>query len=138
VTDGTSHTIMLAESAGRPYVYRNGVKIGDLPTNRVNGGGWSRPASEIGLDGSSQDGTTFPGPCAINCTNGEDIGSATFPYPFYGSNGTSEVYAFHPGGANILFGDGSVHFLNDAISIKVFASLVTRKNNEPVESAILQ
>ena len=46
--------------------------IGDLPTNRVNGGGWCRPASEIGLDGSSNDGTTFPGPCAVNCTNGED------------------------------------------------------------------
>jgi prepilin-type N-terminal cleavage/methylation domain-containing protein/prepilin-type processing-associated H-X9-DG protein len=130
VVDGTSKTILLAESAGRPYVYRQGVRIGNLPTNRVNGGGWCRPASEFSLDGSSYDGATFPGPCAINCTNGEDIGAAPFPYPFYGSNGTSETYAFHPGGANILFGDSSVHFLSEDTEIREYARMVTRKGHE--------
>jgi prepilin-type processing-associated H-X9-DG protein len=138
VTDGTSHTILLAESAGRPYVYRRNGRVGDLPDHRVNGGGWCRPASEIMLDGSSEDGVTFPGPCAINCANGEDIGSVTFPYPFYGSNGTSQTFAFHPAGANILFGDGSVHFLGEDIEIRVYARMVTRKGHEPNSAADLE
>jgi prepilin-type N-terminal cleavage/methylation domain-containing protein/prepilin-type processing-associated H-X9-DG protein len=141
VTDGTSHTIMLAECAGRPYVYRGGIKVGQLLTNRVNGGGWCRPASEFGLDGSSADGTTFPGPCAVNCTNGEDylkgstndMGIVPLPAP-YGTNGTGETYAFHPGGANILFGDGSVHFIGEEIEIRVYARLVTRKGGELVSN----
>ncbi len=140
VTDGTSHTIMLAESAGRPYVYRGGAKIGTLQTNRVNGGGWCRPASEIVLLGSSADGTTFPGPCAVNCTNGEDYlkggtdDMGIVPLQFYGTNGTSETYAFHPGGANILFGDGSVHFIREDIEIRVYARLATRQGGEVVSN----
>ncbi|MGD9723750.1 MAG: DUF1559 domain-containing protein [Pirellulales bacterium] len=144
VTDGTSHTIMLAESAGRPYVYRNGQRIGELALNRVNGGGWCRPASEFNLDGSSEDGTTFPGPCAINCTNGEDYlkggtnDMSIVPLMFYGTNGTSETYAFHPAGANILFGDGSVHFLNETIDIRVYARMVTRKGHEMISATDLE
>jgi prepilin-type processing-associated H-X9-DG protein len=138
VTDGTSHTIMLAESAGRPYVWTKSGRVGHITSHRVNGGGWCRPASEIGLDGSSYDGLTFPGPCAINCANGEDYlkgGSddmSIVPLAFYGTNGTSETYAFHPSGANILFGDGSVQLLADVIDIRVYARLATRKGNETV------
>ncbi len=143
VTDGTSHTILLAESAGRPRVYRGGVRIGDLPDHRVNGGGWCRPASEYGLDGFDEATGKSPGPCAVNCTNGEDIYDITsgssnsmgsFPYPFYGSNGTSETYAFHPSGANHLFGDGSVHLLNEDIEIRTYARLVTRKGGETISA----
>jgi len=65
-TDGLTHTIMYAESAGRPYLFRNGTQIGDLSTNRVNAGGWARPASDFSVDGSSFDGASFPGPCAVN------------------------------------------------------------------------
>ena len=43
-----------------------------------------------------------------------------------------EVYSFHPGGANVVFADGSVHFLKAAISIRVFAGLVTRAGGEVV------
>ena len=147
ITDGTSHTIMLAESSGRPYVYHKGQKIGNLPDNRINGGGWSRAASDFGLDGSSADGTTFPGPCAINCSNGEDVYSITggnssnpgaIPYPFYGTYGTGETFAFHPGGANILFGDDSVRFINEQVDIRAYARLVTRKGMEPVSDSDYQ
>lgn len=130
VTDGASNTIMLAESAGRPYLYQDGKLVGDLPTQRVNGGGWPRPASDFSIDGSSWDGATLPGPCAVNCTNGEDFGTTTFPHPYYGAQGTSEVYAFHPAGANVAFGDGSVQFIGKKIDIRVFARLVTRDKAE--------
>jgi prepilin-type processing-associated H-X9-DG protein len=136
IRDGLSNTILIAESAGRPAVWRRGLKIDDVTKVRVNGGGWCRPASDYALDGSSADGTTFPGPCAINCTNGEDIGSEKFPYPApYGSNGTGETYAFHSGGANVLFADGSVHFLQEKIDIRVFARMVTRDKAELISAA---
>ena len=67
--------------------------------------------------GSSYDGTTQPGPCAINCTNDR------------------EVYSFHPGGANAVFADGSVHFLKASIDIRIFAHLVTRAGGEVVSSS---
>ena len=61
VLDGLSNTIMYAESAGRPYVYRGTQRVGTLLSNRVNAGGWSRPASDFSVDGSSYDGLAFPG-----------------------------------------------------------------------------
>jgi prepilin-type processing-associated H-X9-DG protein len=131
VTDGLSNTILYAESAGRPYLYRQGKLVSeDLTGFRVNGGGWCRPATEISIDGSSQDGAVLPGPCSVNCTNGEDFASAPFPHPYYGSFGTGEPYAFHTGGANFVFGDGSVHFISDKINIREFARLVTRGGGE--------
>ncbi len=130
VTDGLSNTILYAESAGRPYLYRRRQRVGDLPNQRVNGGGWARPASDFSVDGSSHDGATFPGPCAVNCTNGEDFGSTSFPHPYYGSEGTGETYAFHPAGANVAFGDGSVRLIASTIDIREFARLVTRSGGE--------
>ena len=64
VTDGTSNTILVTESAARPTVIRQGLAIGSptgSPPARVNGGGWSRAASDFDLKGSSADGATFPG-----------------------------------------------------------------------------
>lgn len=130
VVDGLSNTIMYAESAGRPNVYRRGKKFGTLPTQRTNAGGWSRPASDFSLDGSTSDGVILPGPCALNCTNGEEVGSATFPHPYYGTEGTAEAYAFHTGGAQFTLGDGSVRFISESISIREFARLVTRSGGE--------
>jgi prepilin-type N-terminal cleavage/methylation domain-containing protein/prepilin-type processing-associated H-X9-DG protein len=131
VIDGLSNTILYAESAGRPYVFRRGAKkFGDLPAQRVNAGGWCRPASDFSIDGSSFDGATLPGPCALNCTNGEDFGSTPFPHPYYGTEGTAEAFAFHPNGAQFAMGDGSVRFLNQSISIREFARLVTRDRGE--------
>jgi prepilin-type N-terminal cleavage/methylation domain-containing protein/prepilin-type processing-associated H-X9-DG protein len=129
ITDGLSKTIMYAESAGRPYLYRRGRLIESFPEKRVNGGGWCRPASDISIDGSSGDGSTDPGPCAINCANGAEMG-ATFPHPYYVSVGTGEPYSFHPGGANFCMGDGSVRWINDTIDIREFARLVTRNGGE--------
>jgi prepilin-type N-terminal cleavage/methylation domain-containing protein len=130
-TDGLSNTIAFAESAGRPFLYRRGRLVGtSLTTSRVNGGGWCRPASEISIDGSDATGTTFPGPFAINTTNGENVATSPFPHPFYGTFGSGEIYSFHPGGANAVLGDGSTRLLAEEIDVRVFASLVTRAGGE--------
>ena len=68
--------------------------------------------------GSSADGASVPGPCGINCTNDR------------------QPYGFHPGGANFLFADGSVHFLPAAIDIRVLAALATRAGGEVLPSGV--
>ncbi len=98
VLDGLSNTIIYAESAGRPNVYRGQRQIGNLPTNKVNGGGWARPASDFWVDGAFVDsvtkvttfgqvGAALGSIRAINATNGEDIGSASNDTNGAGGNG---------------------------------------------------
>jgi prepilin-type processing-associated H-X9-DG protein len=75
------------------------------------GGGWADATSgQATLKGSASDGSysSTGGPCAINCNN--DLG-------FYG---------FHAGGANFLFGDGSVRLLAQSISPRAIVSYISR------------
>jgi prepilin-type N-terminal cleavage/methylation domain-containing protein/prepilin-type processing-associated H-X9-DG protein len=132
VRDGLSNTIAYAESAGRPFVYRKGggQVSSDLQAFRVNAGGWARPASDFSVDGSDAGGFTLPGPCPLNCTNGENAGGQPFPLPYYGSEGTAEAFSFHPGGINVLLGDGSARFIKETVGMNVFARLVTRRGGE--------
>jgi len=110
ITDGTSQTLLVTEYAGRPTLWRAGQPV---PGIYVSGAAWVGGPLMFG-QGSNYDGTTKPGPCAINCTNDK------------------EVYSFHPGGANAVFADGSVHFLHADIDIRIFARLVTRAGGEVV------
>jgi prepilin-type processing-associated H-X9-DG protein len=138
ITDGTSNTILVAESAGRPYLYQAGVRQGlDLTAHGVNGGGWSRPASEIWIIGFADKAGTIPGgPYAVNAANGVDAGGA---YPLtvpagaaLGTDGSGQIYGFHAGGANILLADGSVRLLEANVAPAVVAALATRANNDVV------
>jgi prepilin-type N-terminal cleavage/methylation domain-containing protein/prepilin-type processing-associated H-X9-DG protein len=129
--DGLSHTIMYAESAGRPYIFQNGVQVpGDLLTVHQNGGGWGRAATDLTLHGSLNDGSQLNGPCPLNCTNGENY--PTYNVAPYFSEGTSEIYSFHPGGAHLLFGDGSVHFISSTIDIRQLARLIARADGQSI------
>jgi prepilin-type N-terminal cleavage/methylation domain-containing protein/prepilin-type processing-associated H-X9-DG protein len=130
-TDGLSNTLHITESAGRPDVYRRRkLFLAATPTNnRVNGGGWCRPATELNiLRGASPDGYTIPGPVAINATNGEVLG--TYPHPFYNVDGTGQIYSFHSTGANALYVDGSVRFISSNVPIRVISAVVTRSGAE--------
>ncbi len=129
VTDGLSNTFMIIESAGRPQVYRKNMPYGTVPTNKVNGGGWARPASDIDVIGSLPDGSNFPGTCAVNCTNGFDIGTA-WPIPTFNTDGTGQPYSFHTSGVNALVGDGSVRVISNSIDIVTFAAMTTRDQGE--------
>ena len=104
----------------------------DQAVNRVNGGGWARPASDLLFAGSNKAGTTIPGPVAINSTNGDDVASEAYPHPIYGTEGTSQPFGFHLTGVNTLFADGSVKLIDEAIDITVFSALITRDKAEKV------
>ena len=113
ITDGTSNTILLTEDAGRPRQWRAG-RPGDDQT--IEGGPWAGFWTGITLQGSTFDGTSRPGPCAVNCSNDH------------------EVYSFHPGGANAVFADGSVRFLPEGMNNRVLAALITRAGGEVVSA----
>ena len=50
-------------------------------------------------------------------------------------DGTYEnVNSMHPGGANVLFADGSVHFIKSSISIATWWALGTKANGEVISS----
>ena len=132
ITDGVSNTIAMFESGGRPFVYQKGQqKSAKLSTAHTNGGGWARPASDILFAGSNAAGTALFGPY-FNKTNGHDHGSDAYSSSGYptpagaGTEGTSQPYSFHPGGMNVLIGDGAVRFINDETGIEVLSALITR------------
>ena len=112
ITDGLTNTILLTEDAGRPQLWRNRSRISGQPP--IPGGPWEAYYSGFVIRGSDGEGVVSPGPCAINCTNNR------------------EIYSFHPGGANAVFADGSVHFLQNGMSISTLAALVTRAGGEVV------
>ncbi len=50
---------------------------------------------------------------------------------------TDEMYALHPGGANVLMGDGSVRFIKQAINLLTWAALSSRSNGEVISARLL-
>jgi prepilin-type N-terminal cleavage/methylation domain-containing protein/prepilin-type processing-associated H-X9-DG protein len=111
IHDGTSNTMLIAEDAGRPNRW---LAKGPLNGGRYSGGGWGDREAEYITHGYSADGATTPGPCAINCTN------------------NNEIFAFHSGGANIAFGDGSVRFVSTGLSIRTVSAMITRMGGEVI------
>ena len=44
------------------------------------------------------------------------------------------VNSTHPGGANLLFGDGSVHFIKSSVAYRTYWALGTRAGGEVISS----
>ncbi|MFO0943601.1 MAG: DUF1559 domain-containing protein [Pirellulales bacterium] len=153
VTDGLSNTIAIAESAGRPFVYVKRKKLGggnaltdtdpsSANTDRLNSGGWSRPASDIILFGQTTAANgVLGGPVPFNTTNGHNIRGLSYTAQGIAStilgtpiatHGTAAPFSFHTGGANFTLGDGSVRFIADTIPISVFIALATPAGGEVV------
>ncbi len=126
ITDGLSNTIVIAEAAGRPSMYVSGRKSINPRTGNIaagsnvtaDGWGWADINAGFSVDGASVTGlqndtsssgtVTMVGNCLMNCTN------------------DSEIYAFHTGGANFVFADGSIQFLSAGIDAKTLVALMTR------------
>ena len=140
ITDGTSNTIAIAEDAGRdprsisPYTRGsfNAPNPGVNVYNPADAGlplrfwRWAEADSSFGVSGQinnpgqpSNCGTPWQTSCAAAGNNA-------------GNN--DEIFAFHPGGANALFGDGSVKFLKNSTNLSVLRSLITASGGEVISS----
>lgn len=152
VTDGLSNTVAIAESAGRPFVYVRGPKkltsgnalsdtdAASANTDRLNSGGWSRPASDIIIFGETPAATgVLGGAVAINATNGHNIRGQTYSSSGIAStilglpigiHGTGAPFSFHTGGAHFTMGDGAVRFISENVDFRTFIGLCTPAGNE--------
>lgn len=113
ITDGTSNTVAVWESAGRSKVYLfsrewSGQKVS--PDNCA----WAS-GNAFWLQSWSRDGTANGGSYVINATNKN-----------------SQPYSFHPGGINVLKADGSVHFVSESVHNLTFIYMLTISMGEVV------
>jgi type II secretory pathway pseudopilin PulG len=123
ISDGTSNTIVFAESAGRHQVWAKGKPLSPNQPGQV---GWTLNAAHadynttIQVRGFSSDGVTVDGGCCvINCTNGRTV-------PFT----QGQIYGFHSGLAMGLRGDGSVQPIKESTNHVVLAAMITRAGGE--------
>ena len=124
ILDGTSNTLILSECGSKPIGYNGKRKmyrseVNGLPVDGIiepvssGGGAWADQFTYSVIAGAQgRENGIRGGTCMINCTS------------------NNEIYSFHPGGANALFADGSVHFLKDSLSVPIVAALVTRAGGE--------
>jgi len=142
-TDGLSNTIAIGEDAGRdprylsPYTeaYYDGVNprpiLGLGPAGLAQGAfrrfwRWAEADEAYGVSG--QPNNKFR----------PDHEANPFPWiygPPYVAQGTNagnndELFSFHPGGVNVLMGDGSVRFLKDSVNVITLRGLVTLAGGE--------
>ena len=125
ISDGTSNTFLIVEDAGRPQAWtRYGLE--QPAYNGVTGAAWADVEAGFGMDGMVIDPATQARTSPCKTLDGCMVVN--------GSN-RNEVYSFHRGGANILFGDGSVRFFKEGIAVGVVAATLTRARGEVVSNA---
>jgi prepilin-type N-terminal cleavage/methylation domain-containing protein/prepilin-type processing-associated H-X9-DG protein len=124
ITDGTSNTMVISETGGKPVGYNHlrqiyksevdGLPVdGSIEPVSSGGGAWGDMFTYSALAGGQCNNSGWRlGPCMINYTS------------------NNEIYSWHTGGANALFADGSVHFLPEATAAQVIIALVTRNGGE--------
>ena len=108
ITDGLSKTIFVGEVRVPCSVH---AQSGWAYTN--NGNGYCTTLIRINYDSCSD---SAPNACNRPCTWNTDVG----------------FKSAHPGGAQFLFGDGSVHFLNEAIDYQLYQFLGAKADGHSV------
>jgi prepilin-type N-terminal cleavage/methylation domain-containing protein/prepilin-type processing-associated H-X9-DG protein len=158
IRDGLSNTLAIAEDVGRnenmPGAYADPFDptgtSGTLPTTDVNGGTymrafwrWIEPDNGFGVSGPpNQPGGPSVAQQAIN-NNKLPIGgpAASSGGPCLWNSQTNcgpndEIFGFHGPGANVLFMDGHVTFLNEKINPVALRFMVTAAEGIPVTSIV--
>jgi len=151
-TDGLSNTFAIGEDAGRdpyylsPYneAYYDGVNARPLlglgPAGGTASPGparrywrWAEPDTSFGVSGQPNN-KYQPSHEQTAWQFSSGTGSGLLFTAGNNAGANDELYSFHPGGVVVLFGDGSVHFIKDTISVVVLRSLVTLHGGEVISS----
>jgi len=123
VTDGLSNTILVAEDAGRDERMRPGhVYIDPVDSEVRRFWRWSEPDCSIGVSKT------------INNNNSPSGGPDNCPWNLNNCGPFEEIFSFHPGGAHVVMGDNSVHFLSESTAAAPLRSMVTPNGGEVVNA----
>ena len=121
VSDGLTQTVFIGESSP---ILTNKTWVGVVPY------GCTPPQNPpIGI------GDTNGGGCLVGAHSGPDVHdhpNVIIHPPNDPFGHTDEMYSEHPGGANILFGDGSTRFISEFINPYTWVALSTRNGGETV------
>jgi prepilin-type processing-associated H-X9-DG protein len=119
VKDGLSNTLLMGESANHAVEWVMGKPLGPASyAGGLRGDSWNDwQLSIVGLRPLTPGSTVASrsrGPCAVNCNN------------------QFNLYSFHPGGAHIALGDGSVRFISQNINLNTLSNLICRDDGVPL------
>jgi prepilin-type N-terminal cleavage/methylation domain-containing protein/prepilin-type processing-associated H-X9-DG protein len=144
IKDGTSNTILIAEDAARRENYitnpayidpavQLGIAVDGTQFRTRRFWRWAEQDSGYGVSGDPTLNTTTANFKIINNNNvspGSD-GPPSCSWKLVNNCGPNdEIFSFHQGGANVVFGDGHVAFLSENLSPVIVASLVSRVGGE--------
>ena len=124
ITDGTSHTVAIAEDAGRVDVDRGGFMV--IKTEAMDDGNpanrrswaWADPDNAFNVDTLVNNNATPLG------------GPPECPWSVVNCGANEETFSFHPGGANLTYCDGSVHFVSADIDAATFVAIMSKNGGE--------
>lgn len=124
VTDGLSNTVFAGERA--PYL-SDAIWPGVVPNSRHVAYGQFASLGSGGAGVNYDDGGSYVG--AHSGPSIYEVPQVIHP-PNSPLGHTDEMYALHPGGANILLGDGSVRFVSEMIRLGIWSALCSRNGGE--------
>jgi prepilin-type N-terminal cleavage/methylation domain-containing protein/prepilin-type processing-associated H-X9-DG protein len=134
ITDGTSNTAAFLECAGRDESFVSQYADGTYPFVRGLGvppgphrfWRWADPGNAFGTSGQPnnkfrpmREASAWP---ITSVTAGNQAGA------------NEEPFSFHPGGVNVLFGDGSVRFVKDTVNLAAWRGVLTIAGGETISS----
>ena len=124
IVDGASKTVAIAEDAGRVDVDRGVFMViktesmdDGTPVNRRSWA-WADPDNAFNVDTLVNNNQTPIG------------GPAECPWSKVNCGANEETFSFHPGGANLVFCDGSVHFVRADIDAATFVAIMSKNGRE--------
>jgi prepilin-type N-terminal cleavage/methylation domain-containing protein/prepilin-type processing-associated H-X9-DG protein len=152
ITDGTSHTIAIAEDSPINYETEFPFIASAVPDPVVLAGNnadapspsknramnrWAEPDNGIGISGP-QNATLGNLKGAVNNNSTPPGGPPDCLWKLSNCGPNGEVFSLHPSGANVLLCDGSVQLLYESLDPRVLRKLVTRSEGLAVNDADYQ